>query len=314
MKDGIHIMFPYLNTCPELQYIIRNSLLTSCQEVIQSIQITNPIDDVIDESIIFRNCWQLYGSFKPGNEPYKLTYLYNRVNNNVQEIDIDTSFYTNEYLVKLLSIRNRSIFTELTDKAKTEIDAYELVQINKKLFRSRALKEIRKRHNTTENLAVVKELIDILDPERSRSYKSWIEVGWCLHNIDYRLLDKWIEFSKKSSSHNKTCDKECSELWEYMNDEGLGMGSLHHWCKSDNIIGYKEIVHKDICNSLISSLDCTSYDTAKVVYQMFKHEFVCCSIQHKNWYEFTHHKWKELDGGISLGKRSPIKPLMLTVS
>ena len=29
MKDGIHIMFPYLNTCPELQYIIRNSLLTS---------------------------------------------------------------------------------------------------------------------------------------------------------------------------------------------------------------------------------------------------------------------------------------------
>ena len=306
MKDGIHIMFPYLNTCPELQYIIRDNLLKTCQEVIQTINITNPIDDVIDESIIFRNCWQLYGSFKPGNEPYKLTYLYNRQNDNIQEVPIDTSFYTNEYLVKLLSIRNRSIFSSLTETSKQEIDAYELVKINnrkKSIIVKSSRKKLGTKHNTTENLSVVKELIDILDSERSRSYKTWIEVGWCLHNIDYRLLDKWIEFSKKSSSHHKSCEKECTELWEYMNDEGLGMGSLHHWCKNDNIIGYKEIVHKDICNSLISSLDCTSYDTAKVVYQMFKHEFVCCSIQHKNWYEFTHHKWKELDGGISLRKK-----------
>ena len=150
----------------------------------------------------------------------------------------------------------------------------------------------------------LKELvINCLSNDRADNFKYWIKLGILLHNIDYTLLNTWIEFSKKSSSHTKSCEKECIDLWEYMNDEGLGLGSLHHWCKNDNLTGYKEIVHKDICNSLISSLDCTSYDTAKVVYQMFKHEFVCCSIQHKNWYEFTHHKWKELDGGISLRKK-----------
>ena len=47
MKDGIHIMFPYLVTVPEIQYMIRNELLVSCVDIFSSLSVSNSIDDII---------------------------------------------------------------------------------------------------------------------------------------------------------------------------------------------------------------------------------------------------------------------------
>jgi hypothetical protein len=43
------------------------------------------------------------------------------------------------------------------------------------------------------------KLMNILSVERARSYNTWISVGWCVRNIDNRLLENWIQFSKRSS-------------------------------------------------------------------------------------------------------------------
>ena len=55
-------------------------------------------------------------------------------------------------------------------------------------------------------------------------------MGWCLHNIDYRLLEDWIEFSKNS---DKFVEGECDKEWCDMDMKGLGL--VHYlWAKEDN--------------------------------------------------------------------------------
>ena len=309
MKDGIHIMFPYLVTVPEIQYMIRNELLVSCVDIFSSLSVSNSIDDIIDESVIYRNCWQLYGSCKPGCESYKLTNIIKvdpKSDNPFSSIDLNT--YDNEQLVSLLSIRNKLVPTSLVEETSQLIDQYHQNNKTKKIKEVQITTSINKRkrkgkkNTTNENIEIIKDLINILSPNRAETYKTWIEVGWCLHNIDYTLLDAWIEFSQKSNKYKHLCQKECTDLWDFMNDEGLNLGSLHFWAQKDNKEEYKQICNRDIEDIIQNHLTGTSYDTAKVVYAMYKHQYVCASIQHKTWYEFKNHRWQELDAGITLRK------------
>lgn len=307
MKDGFHIVFPYLVTCPDLQYMIRDNLLETCKGIFSNSSVINSIDDIIDKSIIKANGWQLYGSRKPGSEPYKLTEI---LKINTSEVEIIKNTYSDYQLVRLLSIRGRQQESNKIKDFDLKLDEYnsknKSKSNNKTVNSNRSINTSRKRkgkkNTTNENIHIIKELVDILDIKRSESYKTWIEVGWCLHNIDYNLLETWIKFSKKSSNkyHQDNCEKDCNDLWEYMNDEGLNLGSLHFWCQKDNKEKYTEIVNRHVQSVILRNLTGNSVDTAKVVYCMFKHKYVCTSIQHKTWYEFRNHKWVELDGGITL--------------
>ena len=61
-------------------------------------------------------------------------------------------------------------------------------------------------------------VIECLSHSRADKYDDWINLGWALRNIDYRLLNTWIEFSKISSSY---MDGECAQLWDKMFTESL---------------------------------------------------------------------------------------------
>ena len=93
-------------------------------------------------------------------------------------------------------------------------------------------------NKTNENLSIIRQLVSILKPERVESFESWIRLGWCLHNIDHRLLEDWVEFSKQSE---KFVDGECEKEWGNMKNEGLGLGSLFLWAKEDNVEKYMEL-------------------------------------------------------------------------
>jgi len=47
---------------------------------------------------------------------------------------------------------------------------------------------------------------------------------------------------------------------------------------------------------------CTDFDMAGVLYQMFKGEYVCCSVQSNIWYKYNKHCWKKSDNGTELRK------------
>ncbi len=307
VKDGIHIVIPTIVTKPSVQFIIRKNVLNKCKPIFDNINgLINKPDDIIDEAVIERNNWQMYGSKKPNCERYRVTKIY-CVNQTKEECEFKEKEIENDSLyTTLLSIRNKYDDTPIKEEKKSEIQNFEneiqqkrLAQLNKKKMAANGILQNSQnfKKNTYENVEYVQNLVEILSEERANKFNDWIRVGWCLRNIDHRLLDSWISFSKKSP---KFKDGECEKIWNYMKEDGLGIGTLHMWAKQDNPEKYKEIIKRDLNSLIFKSKNETHHDVANVVYFMYKHEFVCVSIKHNQWYEFKNHRWINCDSGFSL--------------
>ena len=61
VKDGIHVIFPYIVTTPKLQYIWRYKSIINekINELVDTLNVTNSIDDIFDIAVIEKNNWQI---------------------------------------------------------------------------------------------------------------------------------------------------------------------------------------------------------------------------------------------------------------
>ena len=287
VKDGIHIILPNIVTRPSVQYIIRQEVLKELPSILKNLPLSNSIGDVVDEAVIHRNNWQMYGSKKPNCEAYKVTKVYDGDLKGIQISDDDSSY------VETLSIRNKYEETPIKIEKLSSIKEFEQAQqLKSKMITDRRLTKVNDKKNTSEELGLVEHLVDILSPSRADKFEDWIRIGWCLRNIDYRLMNKWDDFSKHSSKYSPG---ECERLWNTMKEDGLGIGSLHMWAKQDNKEAYDKIIEKDLFNLISSSSSKTHHDIAKVVYYLYKYEFACASIKHNYWFEFKNHRWIPCD-------------------
>jgi len=152
-------------------------------------------------------------------------------------------------------------------------------------------------------IAIARKLTAILSKKRATEYHSWIRVGWALRNIDESLLDSFIEFSKKCPElYNKdpTC---CERYWGKAKEDGYTIASLYWWAKEDNPIAYLDILRTQV-NKLITEAESGTHDDiAKVVYELYKFNYRCASIQKNVWYEFQKHKWVRIDSGYTLANK-----------
>lgn len=297
VKDGLHIVIPDIVTKPNIQYLIRKNILNDIHSILQNLELTNSYEDVIDEAVIERNNWQMYGSKKPNCERYKITKIFNVGNDNLLN---ESKILNDSDYVELLSIRNKYDYTPIKIEMLKDIESFDIEVFKKKKSKMdytilQSSQNIKK--NTYDNIDYVKKLTDILSIKRANKYNEWIRVGWCLRNIDYRLLDCWINFSQKSP---KFVDGECEKVWNYMKDDGLGIGTLHMWAKQDNLEQYKDIIKKDLSNLILRSKNETHYDIASVIHYIYKYDYVCISIKQNLWYEFRNHRWVNCDSGFSL--------------
>ena len=297
IKDGVHIIIPNIVTKTSVQFVIRKELLSQLKDVFQHLKCVNNVDDIVDEAVIERNNWQMYGSKKPNCEPYKVTHKY--VWDNTTSILSPTELTeTSSEIVEILSIRNKYDSNKIKIEKVEVMKEYEKEASKAKKKMSNALQtSINTRKNQIENLEHVCKLVDLLSEERANSYIDWISVGWCLRNIDHRLLEKWVEFSKKSPKFE---EGECEKRWNYMRDDGLGMGTLNMWAKKDSPEQYAEVLKTDISNLIYNSRNETHYDIAKVVHFMFKHDFVCSSYKANYWYQYQGHRWVPCESGFAL--------------
>lgn len=297
VKDGIHIVIPGVVTKPAVQFLIRKNVLSECESLFGHLGLKNSYEDVIDEAVIERNNWQMYGSKKPNCEKYKITRIVRVNGDNMKDstvVDDDMDF------VEILSIRNKFDITPTKIEKLQEVEKFELdLQKKKKPKMDTSVLQSTQntKRNVCDNINYVKKLVEILSGTRAEKYMDWIRVGWCLRTIDHRLLDTWVDFSKKSS---KFVDGECEKIWNYMKDEGLGIGTLHMWAKQDDPEAYKDIIKKDLSNLVLRSKNETHHDIANVVYFMYKYDYVCVSIKHNHWYEFRNHRWVNCDSGHAL--------------
>lgn len=303
MKDGVHIIIPRIVSDYKVLHLVRKDIIQDkgVEKLFKDLGFTNPISDIVDEAVIERNNWFMYGSKKPGKEPYLVTSIidYKKGKFNITK---GIKNYTNFDLVRILSINNdldKNSCEVLIDE--TELNTKYEASFGKK--KKKTLKKVNKRYikKTTENLELIKKIINILSLDRASNYDSWIRLGWCLHNIDYTLLDAWIEFSRQSEKFEDGC---CEERWVEMKEEGgLEIGTLFRWAKIDNLTEYKKIMQDDIECLIKASLSKTHVDIAQVVHNLYKHDFKCVSIRQKKWYAFNNHRWYEMDDAVDLKKK-----------
>jgi P4 family phage/plasmid primase-like protien len=143
-----------------------------------------------------------------------------------------------------------------------------------------------------------------LNAERYNSHDERTNVGHCLKNIHPDLDTLWLEFCSQRQD-GKYDPREAMAKWQgfnFRNDGAkLGIGSLRHWSRTDDPVGYLEIEKRNIDRLLDEATDTqTEHDMAQVVYAKFRDEFKCARFSASAWYWFAGHTWRETDKGVSL--------------
>ena len=68
-------------------------------------------------------------------------------------------------------------------------------------------------------IETVKELLQLLNKDRSDNYYDWIHLGMTLRNIDISLLNDWIKFSKLSNKFKNLSVEDMTTSGAYLLSE-----------------------------------------------------------------------------------------------
>jgi P4 family phage/plasmid primase-like protien len=310
IKDGLHIIFPKIIVSNNVQHYIRKKILDIAADLFKGLPVCNEFESIIDKAIIDVNCWQMYGSRKPDCEAYRVSKVYNYINKTTVKKDSNISAADELNFIKLFSMRKNTLSTTpVFDNYVNEIDEYikhvlpsfdqkQKTKLHNNIF-SKSL-NINKNYTTDDELILSRQLVsECLSYTRAEKYDDWINLGWVLRNIDYRLLDTWVEFSKIGSAF---IEGECQTLWNKMRKDHMGIGTLRWWAKQDNIRKYNEIIDESIIPLIDQCIrsDGSHYDVAKVVQAQYKDDFK--SISKDLWYKYdkNKHRWVKSREGLNL--------------
>ena len=320
-KSGLHLMYPFVCTNAKVKFAIRDEIIRQHQdgtlECFQNKDITNNIEDIYDKRVIKSNSWFMYGSGKDKSKPYLLTTIYDHDLDQVPLEEIDQHMLPINCSIRkydetdLVLIKSTSkIISNDTQADQTAIEQHIEQQMQQ---HGQHHQQIDYNSNLsdmlfeTSNSIIIENaqlLTGILSKKRANSYDDWINVGFCLHNIDLSLLPTWEKFSQQSKKYKRG---ECEKLWLTMKNDGYRMGSLHMWAKMDNPKEYIKFKNKRVQASLEESLiGGAHYDIAKVLFDSWNGQFAfTMSDKTKIWFEFVHHRWETIENGISLRNKIP---------
>lgn len=150
------------------------------------------------------------------------------------------------------------------------------------------------------------------------SYSKWFAVGCALRNIDHSLFIVWLAFSAQASTFDWSSIGDMLDQWNKLKQResnGLTMRSIMYWVKMDAPKKFKEIRENSIDFYIEQTIQtgltedsvsdkkpsgATDYDIATVLYQLKKDQFICASIKGNQWYQYTNHRYSEIDSGTTL--------------
>lgn len=311
VKDGVHVVVTNVITRPSIQMIARRRSLSAIEKVLAPLECSNSTSDIFDEAVLYQNNWQMYGSRKPGCEPYRVTQHWRfRLDETCALAASVPLMEDHTEYVRTLSIRNKLIETPVRVTGEDE-DGAEMRRLDTLLWERSKKRESKNRlrsailqvnestfKTSSDELVLVKNLVRLLKPSRMDNYGEWMRLGWCLRNIDNSLLELWDETSQQSTKYEPGV---CETNWYHMREGGgLGMGTLHMWAKEDDPEGYAKVQSNNIHGYIRSSLSGTDYDIAMVINRMFRHRYRCSSTRCHTWYEFRDHRWREMERGYRL--------------
>lgn len=281
-KDGVHILFG-IQADRVQQNIIRERIMKVAPEILQSLPLTNTLEDVFDKGISegYVN-WQLFGSCKPDHGIYGLSHIYKF------EYDPDDGEFieTKENLKTFNWLNN---FNKLSVRylgnpsfcMKTDfITEYENVKKDgggkrskMKRTASKSVIELRTISDITDALEQYKENLKSTEYEQREtidyvmalpisyygpgSYSKWIRVGWAIANVDKEMFILWLAFSAQSSEFVMDTVDELRIMWndfENNNKDGLTQRSILYWVRQDAPEQFNEIRNNSINHHLELSI------------------------------------------------------------
>jgi len=234
VKDGIHLLIG-VQCGRQVHKKLRELVLEDIGDFLNDLPLTNTLYDIVDDSVASGNSnWQLYGSKKPGNERYNLTYHYTCTLNedngfNLEKKNDIVKYKKNVADFKKLSahykgnlqpelkpsmielLRNNSSDAYIINKSKRNVriitreEACSIDNITslEQLERTcETLLEVDIGNAANYKFKEAHNYLMIIDHSFSDSYKQWIEVGWALKGTDDRLFVSWMLFSAKSPKYS----------------------------------------------------------------------------------------------------------------
>lgn len=329
-KSGIHLVVPAVRTNKNVELAIRNALMPKMDEFFPGLEMKKDWRETYDKSPLnHTSWWALLGSKKPAGDgatpqPYQLKYSIEwDPNDTAVAIDEEVNREIKPDNVRKFSIRSpptsESPVTELgkvhalrEDDVRISGGAAVVPQRGRPSQRG---SDPGSRGSSPTRIIYQQQLTETMEKyygkhvmnlsaERFNSHDERTHVGHCLKNIHPDLADVWYEFCAQRTD-GKYDPREVMGKWmgfNFRNDGAkLGVGSLRHWSRNDNLAGYLEIEKGNIDRLLEEAVDTqTEHDMAQVVYAKFRDEFKCARFSASAWYWFAGHTWRETDKGVSL--------------
>lgn len=298
MKDGVHIIFYNICAYFKVRHLIREEAVKILEETELFAKFSNTVDKILDRAVVSSNMWLMYGSKKNDGYLYTLSKVFNVDN---KELNIQKYRDQKELCIKMFSLQDKFWKESKAQVFIKDIDMDLIDAEYSALSERTSYKPNMLDHYVPENkeddIRRARHLVTLLSEERTNDFSDWIRVGWALHNIDFSLLDSWIDFSRQS---NKYKEGECEDLWYKMRPDGLTIRSLMLWAEQDNYVKYHQFINAEFKDALTISLDGSTYKVAKALHTKFLNKFVCASLDNNTWYEFKAHRWHKIKQGHTL--------------
>jgi len=340
IKDGVHIVCKDIQLTYPILYMLREKVIKNMQHVFKEPIFTEKqsFSEIYDKAVIKDANWMIHGCTKKGLPPYNLTATYFvdiNNDNNINRIRDPNKKYSNNFLIKELSVRHGIIGSSICvrDEVRKEFASYvdkherrnkrvpNAFNMNQNTIINRPTDQYIGEVNDQSYYNFIEQLVDCLSAERATPYESWIKVGWALRNIasthavpDKILFGLFVKFSKKSPNYTEGLEYKDSwheKFWCTHKSSGpmLTEGSLRFWAKQDNPTEYQKIINRSVDKLLEEAIKNNSshVSVAKVISELFKGEFVCIKpgTVNNSWYFFDKkkHRWAPDNSAYHLYKR-----------
>ena len=313
--DGFQIIYPNICTTLKLQLLIRDEVIYTVKknQVFKKIPLIVNVDQVFNKISMNEEGWLMYGSIRNTTWPvYCVTHIYDAFGNKKLQDRIlpgalnftrDTIYH----LVKNLRCGkfNDTDIMPMTniDNINDRIDKIVDTIVNDPEGNDNNLNAILGHNNpvitlSNDDLARARTLVTLLSPSRVTNKLQWYQLGNCLFNIDHRLRDDWIVYSKR-------CDlgydvDKCISAWKKMKRTNYAIATLHYFASQDNPEAYTKLHHEKMVALLKYGLEGSHNTIAKVLIEKYKFMYKCAGVKNNLWYQFRGHRWKEIDSAYTL--------------
>lgn len=323
IKDGVHIQFPYLKIRYTLQHYLRFSMMGEVDAILEPCGYSNNIEDIYDEAVIEKNNWLMYKSTKPGLEPYDIVYpdvSSFSLEELVKIMSIHNDILETEIIPEKEEHLQNFLNTIFKDKGKQKNKKYnQFVNSEISSQEEEAIQSlIAQKYTQWPSQNII--------PTSIKKKISGLDIYYFVR-LSHRDPEKKVICPFKGEPHARdTCPVFIqitkSGMVMKCNDDGpVCSGKIYPTVGvpiPDNIgnvifnqanftivnnyaqdepVYKKELFENDVihifddnqCNELLKiGLSMTHYDMAKLLYHMYKDDYIFAG---NNWYEFYDHRW-----------------------